>query len=362
MLPLVGFAQTNSNVEMPIGATTTSEKQPLEIKRNAQYNLEEIKVRWKKAALENCAGAPCSAITVPGAPTGVVATVGNGSVSVAFVAPTNNGGRAITNYTVTSNPATSPVTGTSSPINVTGLTSGTTYTFTVIATNEIGNSVASSASTAVKSFTCGTTISDIDGNSYPTVLIGTQCWTQTNLKVTKYNDGTAIPDETGNVFGWHFLGTGARTVYGVFDVATTTISPLSGYVDTYGYLYNWYAATDTKKICPAGWHVPSEVEWTTLRTQNDGVLVAGGKLKSTSNLWTSQSAGTDNSSGFSALPGGDRVGPSGNIGSEAFFWGTTTNTINSSQAFRSQLPASVDGFYFANDIKIKGFSIRCLKD
>jgi hypothetical protein len=103
LIPLIGIAQTNAQVETPMGGNTASEKQPLEIKRNALYNLEEIKVRWKKSALENCQGAPCSAITVPGAPTGVVATVGN-SVSVFFVAPTYDGGRAITGYTVTSNP------------------------------------------------------------------------------------------------------------------------------------------------------------------------------------------------------------------------------------------------------------------
>ncbi|MBU6220706.1 MAG: hypothetical protein KGQ50_08625, partial [Bacteroidetes bacterium] len=91
------------------------------IKRNI-YNLEEIKVRWKKAALENCPGVPCITITVPGAPTGVVATAGDASASVAFVAPTNNGGSVITGYTVTSNPGGITVSGGSSPINVTGLT------------------------------------------------------------------------------------------------------------------------------------------------------------------------------------------------------------------------------------------------
>jgi len=134
LLPLIEIAQTNAQVEMPISGNTVSEKQTLEIKRNALYNLEEIKVRWKKAALENCAGAPCSAITVPGAPTGLVATVGNGSASIAFVTPFNNGGRAITGYTVTSNPGNITAPGTTSPINVTGLTIGTAYTFTVIAT------------------------------------------------------------------------------------------------------------------------------------------------------------------------------------------------------------------------------------
>ena len=368
MLPLVGFAQTNSNGEMPMDATTTSEKQPLEIKRNAQYNLEEIKVRWKKAALENCAGSPCSAITVPGAPTGVVATVGNTSVSVAFVAPTNNGGRAITSYTVTSNPATSPVTGTSSPINVTGLTSGTTYTFTVVATNEIGNSVASSASTAVKSFICGTTISDIDGNSYPTVLIGTQCWTQTNLKVTKYNDGTAIPlDASGGLDGitggqtWTNLTTGAYTIY----------ENLTSNAVTNGFLYNWYAASDSKKICPAGWHVPSEKEFDSLILFIDpsfGSLIVSGEVKKLKvkapSLWSIDD-GTDDF-GFSALPSGFRIG---DVGQPAFngkfagvtlfahFW--TVTKIPGNVVTRRLGPVTMD---YLPDFKSAGNSIRCLKD
>ena len=113
------------------------------IKRNALYNLEEIKVRWKKAALENCPGVPCVTSTVPGAPTNVVATTGNTTASVAFTAPTNNGGSVITGYTVTSNPGNITATGATSPINVTGLMNGTAYTFTVVATNAVGNSVAS---------------------------------------------------------------------------------------------------------------------------------------------------------------------------------------------------------------------------
>jgi uncharacterized protein (TIGR02145 family) len=225
MLPLLGLAQTNSKVEMPMVENTISEKQPLEIKRNATYNLEEIKVRWKKAALENCTGVPC------------------------IVAPP---------------------------------------------------------------FTCGTTtISDLDGNSYNTILIGTQCWTKENLKVTKYNDGTTIPDETANTAGWGGLATGARTEY----VAVG----LSGYVATYGYLYNWYAATEARKICPNGWHVPTDEEWTSLiqfivPTETISATVigsqsptAGGKLKSTSTaMWPAPGFPGSDNYGFSAFPGGYR--------------------------------------------------------
>jgi uncharacterized protein (TIGR02145 family) len=331
------------------------------INRNTMYNLEEIKVRWKKAALENCVGAPCSAITVPGAPTGVVATVGN-SVSVSFVAPTNNGGRAITGYTVTSNPATSPVTGTTSPINVTGLTNGTAYRFTVIATNDLGNSVASSVSTAVTAFTCGTgTISDIDRNSYNTVLIGTQCWTKENLKVTKYNDGSNIP-EINSAGTWdNTIVTGARTVY----------NDLPANLSTYGYLYNWYAVADSRKLCPTGWHVPTDAEWTTLVTYLNTVAPTGsvgGKMKSTGDntagtgLWNSPNTGADNASRFTALPGGNRSSISGSffsISSDAWIWSATEGGSDAFYRYLSTYSGDVSRNYFSKSV---GASVRCLRD
>jgi len=364
LFPLFGIAQTNANGEMPLGGNTSSEKQPLEIKRNALFNLEEIKVRWKKAALENCQGVPCLALTAPGAPTGVVATVGNTSVSVAFVAPTNNGGRAITGYTVTTNPATSPVTGTTSPINVTGLTNGAAYTFTVIATNEVGNSVSSSASTAVTAFTCGTSsVPDYDGNAYNTVLIGAQCWMGQNLKVTRYNDGTAIDlDASGGMFGnssqtWSIKVTGAYTIY-ENDIINVT---------RYGFLYNWYAAIDSKKLCPTGWHVPVEDEWKVLGAKLGGPIVAGGKLKSTSTLWINVGVPVpgNNESGFFANPGGFRDAYSGTFsgsGSNAFFWSATGGSgLSASNANGFNLNPG-DGYSVPNWRKASGFSVRCLKD
>jgi uncharacterized protein (TIGR02145 family) len=282
LLPLIGISQTNAQLELPISGSTVSEKQPLEIKRNALYNLEEIKVRWKKAALENCPGAPC--VTAP-------------------------------------------------------------------------------------SFLCGTsTVPDNEGNTYNTVLIGTQCWTKENLRVTMYNDGTAIPiDATGGPGGtsiaWQNLTTGAYTIYGN--------GPSTGTVATnYGFLYNWYAAvgivtpmgSPTKNICPTGWHVPTDGQWIDLETQLGGNSVAGGKMKSTSSLWTSPNTGADNTSGFTALPGGyrDNGGSFTNGSSSAFFWSATE--YGSSFALYPYLASSNSTVYSGYDRKSIGASVRCLRD
>ena len=113
--------------------------------------------------------------------------------------------------------------------------------------------ISCSKTTTTTSFVCGvSTVKDIDGNIYNTVSIGTQCWTKENLKTTKYKDGTAIP--TGlNDAEWANTTTGAYAIYDN-NAANNT---------TYGKLYNWYAV-NTGNLAPAGWHVPTDAEWTTL--------------------------------------------------------------------------------------------------
>ena len=167
---------------------------------------------------------------------------------------------------------------------------------------------------------------DIDGNNYPVVKIGNQIWMKENLRVTKYRDGTVIPlDESGGSNGngigqtWSYRTTGARTING------NNISNLA----TYGYLYNWHAATDIKGLCPNGWHVPSDAEWTNLTNYLGGESVAGGKMRTTgTTIWYSPNTGATNESGFSVLPGGARYSNNGDfccINSHAFFWSATVD-------------------------------------
>jgi uncharacterized protein (TIGR02145 family) len=220
------------------------------------------------------------------------------------------------------------------------------------------------ASTAVTPLVvCPTsTVTDVDGNIYNTVAIGTQCWTKENLKVTKYNDGvTPIPDETANTSGWGSLATGARSEY--------VAAGVTGYVSTYGYLYNWYAAagiitnggSPTKNICPATWRVPTETDWTNL--VNFLGTTPGTQLRENSSLWA-VNTGTDQY-GFSARPGGWRnfVSWFRFIGTDAFFWTATYDVINNS-AVSVAIAGNQDNVFIGAGFQsaVEGYSVRCLKN
>jgi len=145
-----------------------------------------------------------------------------------------------------------------------------------------------------------TSVSDYDGNIYDVILIGNQIWMGENLKTTHYSDGTAITNVTDNT-GWITAGAAYCWYENNYDT----------YGSVYGALYNWKAvdpaSNGNKNLCPIGWHVPTDTEWTTLTTfiTNDGHSgTEGTALKSTTG-WSSGGNGTDNY-GFAALPGGFR--------------------------------------------------------
>ena len=134
------------------------------------------------------------------------------------------------------------------------------------------------------------TVTDIDGNVYETVVIGDQLWMAENLKVTHYNNGEDIPTGLNS----ESTGDWPNTIEGAYAIYYDEQSNL----EIYGNLYNWYAIDDERGVCPDGWHVPSDEEWTILMDYLGGALIAGLKMKDVLN-WD----GT-NESGFTALPSG----------------------------------------------------------
>jgi len=197
-----------------------------------------------------------------------------------------------------------------------------------------------------------TTVTDIDGNVYHTVTIGTQVWMVENLKTTKYRNGDPIPNVTLDA-SWTALTSGAYCLYN--NDAANKI--------TYGALYNWFAVSDSRNIAPVGWHVPTDAEWTTLTDYLGGTSVAGGKLKeSGTSHWITPNTGATNSNSFTALPGGFR-GFNGAFNYVDYygFWWPTTNNSTTYAWFRYMSSNSVELFKLS-DNKYYGFSVRCLKD
>ena len=191
---------------------------------------------------------------------------------------------------------------------------------------------------------------DGDGNNYPVVQIGTQIWMGENLKTTKFSDGTVIPNVTDDL-EWSALKSPGYCWY----------NNNSAIKNTYGGLYNWYTVT-TGKLCPEGWSVPIDDEWTTLINSLGGKDVAGGKLKENGNAhWESPNDAT-NESGFTALPGGYRNfdgafnGLTGNGN-----WRSSTPYVGAFSWYQYLLfyTGSIYTYYGNHE---GGFSIRCLKD
>jgi uncharacterized protein (TIGR02145 family) len=201
------------------------------------------------------------------------------------------------------------------------------------------------------------TVSDIDGNVYHTVTIGTQVWMVENLKTTRYNDGIAIP-WVKDAAAWYSLTTPGYCWYN---------NAFAIYKNTYGALYNWYAIK-TGKLAPAGWHVSTDAEWTTLTEYLGGNSVAGGKLKSSGTIeastgwWSSPNTGATNESGFTAVPGGSRY-PDGaffDLGSNGIWWSSSEAIANNAWHW-GLTNNSTDVFRINND-KNCGNSVRCVRD
>lgn len=219
---------------------------------------------------------------------------------------------------------------------------------------------------SVDAATATDAVVDVEGNIYTTVTIGTQIWMAQNLKTTKYNDGSDIPNVTVNGT-WGSQTQGAYCWYNN-DAAT--------YKATYGALYNWYTADNNastkvasnggKNICPTGWHVPSDAEWITLTNFLGGLNVAGGKLKETGTThWSDPNTGATNSSGFTALPGGFRYyddGTFGSIGYHSYWLSTSLDSNYPYRPYTYCASYNLNNFSRFNEYKTLGCYVRCLKN
>ena len=202
-------------------------------------------------------------------------------------------------------------------------------------------------------FTSGNGVTDVDGNNYPSIVLGEQEWMATNLKTTKYSNGDPIQNVPGDT--WGTITNGAWCYYNN-DGAMNSV---------YGKLYNWYAVINPKNICPSGWRIPDDNDWSELVNYLGGEDEAGGKMKGEgTQLWNPPNDGATNASGFNGVPGGGRRGAN-NSAFDVF--GTFGRHWSSSQYDQN----AAWGYDLTNDAinlvrnqfnKSYGFSCRCIRD
>jgi uncharacterized protein (TIGR02145 family) len=208
-------------------------------------------------------------------------------------------------------------------------------------------------------------ITDADGNVYASVTLGSQDWLVENLKTTKYNDNTNIPLITDNA-EWAALSSPAYCLYNN-DI---------GKKEVYGALYNWYSV-NSNKLCPIGWHVPTDEDWTILTEYlaNNGYGYEGsgadiGKSLASKSGWSQDPTpgfvgndqSTNNKSGFNAVPSGYRImnGEFANIGEIDYWW--TATEFNDAWSWMRHLFYQTNMVYRWYDYKQYGYSVRCIKD
>lgn len=196
------------------------------------------------------------------------------------------------------------------------------------------------------------TVTDIDGNTYRTIKIGTQVWMAENLKTTKYRDGDTIP-QVKDGGAWSVDTTGAYCNWNN-DINV---------VPEYGRLYNWYACTNPHKLAPEGWHIPSVSEWGVLIVFLGGDSIAGGSMKDTDTThWASLNIGATNSSGFTAIAASARASNGPFFGPNLFaaFW--TSLSSNNYLAYKYYIINNSAYIYKEDEYKQQGHNVRCIKD
>jgi len=217
----------------------------------------------------------------------------------------------------------------------------------------------------IEETTSGTFIDSRDGNEYNWVQIGDQVWMAENLAYLP--SVNMVADGSEDAAGSYYY------VYG-YDGTNVPDAKATDNYATYGVLYNWTAAMEGEAssttnpsgiqgVCPAGWHLPSDAEWTELTDYLGGTSVAGGKLKETGTThWASPNTGATNETGFTALPGGNRGsnGTFGDIGGGGSWWSATE--YGATYARRRDMNYGYSGVYRDRYSKEVGFSVRCVRD
>ena len=323
------------------------------------------------ASLTSCQNEPELA-TITTSPIGSIAN--NSAVSGGYIS--DDGGADVTARGVVWNTSSSPTTANNSTndgngpgsftSNLTGLTANTTYYVRSYAINSAGTAYGNQ-----QSFTTTTTGSGIvsnpgagvtyNGYAYSSVVLGNgQEWMSENLRTAKYRNGDSISTGLDNAT-WNSTYVGAYAIYNN-DNSNDVI---------YGKLYNWFAVTDPRHICPTSWHEPTVDEWVTLINYLGGEAVAGGKMKTTgTQYWTSPNTDATNESGFSGLPGGYRPCDLSfptfyQLGTNCTWW-TSSLLQNNGAAAQSRTVYNYGGgisqVISNNFLKQNGFSVRCLRD
>lgn len=221
----------------------------------------------------------------------------------------------------------------------------------------------------------GEPVKDIDGNVYSTIVIGNQTWMVENLRTTRYRNGDPIlttnpatldvsSQEKINPLVGKDLSTPAQIEAGTSDDQLPKYQWAyqgdEANALVYGRLYTWYAVADKRNICPEGWHVSTDKEWTILIDYLGGNATAGGLLKETGTAhWADPNGGATNQSGFTALPAGGRNtdGSFSNQGKYGAWW---TSSPGVYRHIEHDDPYTYRNYYYNS--KLMGYSVRCIKD
>jgi uncharacterized protein (TIGR02145 family) len=358
----------------PGGAIATGTTSPLTVTgltNGTAYTFTVIATNAVGNSLASTASAAVTPVTVPGAPTSPIATAGNTQASVAFTAPVSNGGSAITSYTVTSSPGNFTATGTTSPIRITGLTSGTSYTFTVTATNAVGSSSASAASTSVATIAAsgaavcnGTRVTDIV--EFTSNYTG-KVWMDRNLGASRVGSSETDHFAYGCLYQWGrgndghasitwtsgYAGTPVNAIAISTQVATDTPENTTFIVNNTDWRSPnnnnlWQGVNGINNPCPSGFRVPTNQEW-----RNE--LDSSGYNTSTT------TAGF--SSPFKFVLSGSRQFSSADlitIGAEVSIWSSTTINQYASRFFIST--TTTLAYSVIGSSRSAGFPVRCIKD